>query len=108
MARALEDPSHDPHGSPIPTSAGEIEAFEFLTLAEAPLGVEVEIREVRDDDSERLRDMERKGLVPGATVDRASARPDGRPRYRRGLPGRSPEARSWMRRSPRRIYVAET
>ena len=68
MARALEHPSYDPHGSPIPTPAGEIEAFEYLTLAEAPLQVEVEIREVRDDDSERLRDMERQGLVPGAKL----------------------------------------
>ena len=68
MAHALENPSHDPHGSPIPTSTGEVEAFEFLTLAEAPLEVPVEVREVRDDDSARLRDMEIRGLVPGATL----------------------------------------
>lgn len=68
MAVALKNPSHDPHGSPIPTRGGEIEGFEFLTLAEVPVGVRFKVREVRDDDPQRLRDMEAWGLVPGAEV----------------------------------------
>jgi DtxR family Mn-dependent transcriptional regulator len=68
MAAALEDPSHDPHGSPIPTSAGEIEAVDFATLAEAAAGDHVRIRAVDDAEPEGLRTMEARGLVPGVTL----------------------------------------
>ena len=68
MAAALEDPSHDPHGSPIPTSAGEIEAVDFTTLAEAVAGDHVRIRAVDDAEPEGLRSMEAQGLVPGVSL----------------------------------------
>ena len=68
MAGALEDPQHDPHGAPIPTAAGEIEAVEDATLADAPEGARVEIRAVQDEDADRLRYMEAKGLVPGVVL----------------------------------------
>jgi DtxR family Mn-dependent transcriptional regulator len=68
MATALEDPSHDPHGAPIPTSAGTIEATDFATLADVPRGDEVDIRAVQDEDAERLRYMEARGLKPGVRV----------------------------------------
>lgn len=68
MAAALEDPSHDPHGAPIPTSAGEIEAVDFATLADAAAGDHVCIRAVDDDEPERLRTMEARGLVPGVSL----------------------------------------
>jgi DtxR family Mn-dependent transcriptional regulator len=68
MAAALEDPSHDPHGSPIPTSAGEIEAVDFTTLADAAAGDRVRIRAVDDDEPEGLRSMQAQGLVPGASL----------------------------------------
>jgi DtxR family Mn-dependent transcriptional regulator len=68
MAAALEDPSHDPHGAPIPTSAGEIEATDFATLADAERGDEVHIRAVQDEDAERLRYMEASGLTPGVKL----------------------------------------
>ena len=68
MATALGSPSHDPHGSPIPTRAGEIEATTLATLAEAKRGTQVRIREVRDEEGEELRSMAADGLVPGAAV----------------------------------------
>lgn len=68
MAGALENPSHDPHGSPIPTRGGEIEDVPRLTLAEAAVDREVAIREVRDEDPERLRYMEARGLLPGVKL----------------------------------------
>lgn len=68
MANALQNPSHDPHGSPIPTAGGEIEAFTYLTLAEVPVGVRFEVKEVRDDKASRLKALEAWGLVPGAEV----------------------------------------
>jgi DtxR family Mn-dependent transcriptional regulator len=68
MAAALEDPSHDPHGSPIPTSAGEIEAVDFTTLADAAAGDRVRIRAVDDEEPEGLRSMQAQGLVPGVSL----------------------------------------
>lgn len=77
MAVALEDPSHDPHGSPIPTSAGEIEAVDFATLAEAAEGDRVRIRAVDDDEEPQgLRSMEARGLVPGAWLKVESRMPN--------------------------------
>lgn len=68
MAAAMEDPRHDPHGAPIPTRAGEIESTSYVTLADVPEGKSVEIRAVRDDDPERLRYMEARGLLPGTRL----------------------------------------
>ena len=68
MATALGSPSHDPHGSPIPTRAGEIKATTLATLAEVKHGTQVRIREVRDEEGEELRSMAADGLVPGAAV----------------------------------------
>ena len=76
MSAALEDPSHDPHGSPIPTSAGVIEAVDFETLAETTAGDRVRIRAVDDDEEpEGLRSMEAQGLVPGVWVKVESRAP---------------------------------
>lgn len=68
MAAALEHPSHDPHGSPIPTRTGDVESTSRLTLSEVEPGQHVTIRAVRDDDSERLRYMEARGLLPGVRL----------------------------------------
>lgn len=68
MAAALEFPSHDPHGAPIPTSAGEIEATDLSTLADALPGAALRVRAVRDEDPDRLRSMEAQGLTPGVRI----------------------------------------
>jgi DtxR family Mn-dependent transcriptional regulator len=77
MAAALEEPSHDPHGAPIPTRGGEIEVTDSLTLAEVAPGGEVQIRAVRDDDSDRLRTIETAGLLPGNRVTVVRRSPSG-------------------------------
>jgi DtxR family Mn-dependent transcriptional regulator len=68
MAAALEFPLHDPHGAPIPTSAGDIETTDPATLFDARPGERVRIRAVRDEHSAHLRSMAAEGLVPGARV----------------------------------------
>jgi DtxR family Mn-dependent transcriptional regulator len=68
MAAAIENPSHDPHGAPIPTPAGEIESTDSFTLAELAPGVEAQVRAVRDDHAEGLRGAEAAGLLPGTSV----------------------------------------
>jgi len=68
MAEALDEPSHDPHGAPIPSRAGEIEAPVIATLADAIPGSTVEICSVQDEDSGHLRQLELLGLTPGVRV----------------------------------------
>jgi len=65
MAAALQYPSHDPHGAPIPTPGGTVEPNSWTNLAQADAGTRVRICAVQDDDSERLRYMEARGLLPG-------------------------------------------
>jgi len=68
MAEALGFPSHDPHGAPIPTESGDIEAIDFTTLSDANPGAALRIRAVGDDHPEHLRAVEALGLLPGARV----------------------------------------
>ncbi len=68
MAGALGEPRYDPHGAPIPTAAGDIEEAELVTLADARLGATLELRQVGDEDPERLRYLAEQGLTPGARL----------------------------------------
>jgi DtxR family transcriptional regulator, Mn-dependent transcriptional regulator len=68
MAAALGDPRYDPHGDPIPTAEGEIEETELVSVAEAELGTELELRQVGTQDPARLRYFAEQGLVPGVRV----------------------------------------
>ena len=105
MASALEDPSHDPHGAPIPTSAGEIEATDFSTLADAQRGDEVHIRAVQDEDADRLRYMEASGLKPGVKLHVEERAPFGGPITVR-VGGASGHAQVIGLDLARRIFVA--
>ena len=68
MAVALGDPQYDPHGAPIPTVEGDIEETELASLAEAAVGTAVEVRQVDDADSARLRYLAELGLTPGTRL----------------------------------------
>ena len=68
MASALGDPVHDPHGAPIPSREGVVEASASRTLADAALGERVRVRQVMDDDAERLRYLAELGIRPGAVI----------------------------------------
>jgi DtxR family Mn-dependent transcriptional regulator len=68
MAGALKHPSHDPHGAPIPTRAGEIEITDSFTLADLSPGSEARVRAVRDDHAPGLKGAEVAGLFPGTWV----------------------------------------
>ena len=68
MAGALGEPRYDPHGAPIPTAAGEIEETELVTLADADVGAELELREVGTQDPAKLRYFAEQHLVPGARL----------------------------------------
>jgi DtxR family Mn-dependent transcriptional regulator len=68
MAFALGDPRYDPHGAPIPTREGTIERPRYRQLAEVDVGMQVTMRQVGDDDAERLRFLKSLGLVPMAEI----------------------------------------
>jgi DtxR family Mn-dependent transcriptional regulator len=68
IARHLGEPLEDPHGHPIPTSAGEMVRRALQPLSEFRAGQRVVIREARDDSPERLRRWRTLGLTPGAVV----------------------------------------
>ncbi len=65
MARAMGNPRYDPHGAPIPTSAGDLEQPEVVLMTELSVGAAGELRMVSDQDPERLRYLASLGLKPG-------------------------------------------
>ncbi len=75
IAAHLGEPLEDPHGHPIPTSAGEIARRSLRPLRDFRAGQRVLIREVRDDSPERLRRWQALGLIPGAVVEVLSHQP---------------------------------
>lgn len=92
MSEALENPTRDPHGAPIPTRAGTVERSGRTTLVEATVGQAVRIRAVRDEDGERLRYMEARGLLPGVLLLIEGRAPfNGPVSVRVGGPGGTPQ-----------------
>lgn len=105
MAEALDDPSHDPHGAPIPTVSGEVEARSLDTLADAPVNEPWIIQAVRDEEADGLRALEAQGLVPGVPVRVLARSPDGSMTVEvGGATGATRPIPAWLARC---IYVQE-
>jgi DtxR family Mn-dependent transcriptional regulator len=68
MATALGDPTHDPHGAPIPSREGEVDETTLRALADTAVGERVRVRQVMDKDAERLRYLAELGIRPGAML----------------------------------------
>ena len=68
LAAHLGEPLEDPHGHPIPTREGVLTQRHLRSLDQFRTGQTVLIREVQDDNPERLRRWQELGLVPGAVV----------------------------------------
>jgi DtxR family Mn-dependent transcriptional regulator len=75
IAAHLGEPLEDPHGHPIPTREGKLTRRELQPLHQFRPGQRVIIREVQDDNPERLRRWQTQGLTPGATVRIRSYQP---------------------------------
>ncbi len=65
IAELLDNPTHDPHGDPIPTKDGVVPAADEKNLTKASENKSYIIARLIDQDSERLRYLEKKGLLPG-------------------------------------------
>lgn len=68
IAAHLGEPVEDPHGHPIPTALGDLQKRDLKPLHEFRPGQRVLIREVQDDNPDRLRHWQTMGLMPGTIV----------------------------------------
>lgn len=65
----LGRPELDPHGHAIPTLGGKVRPLSERPLSECRVGERVVVQGVSDDDPGRLRELERRGLLPGARIE---------------------------------------
>jgi len=68
MAEALGNPLHDPHGAPIPSREGVVEETPRRALTDVAVGERARVRQVMDDDGERLRYLAELGIRPGSII----------------------------------------
>lgn len=64
----LGRPELDPHGHAIPTLAGKVRPLSDRPLSECRAGESVVVQGVSDDDPGRLRELERRSLLPGTRI----------------------------------------
>jgi len=65
----LGRPELDPHGHAIPTLAGKVRPLSDRPLSECRAGEKVVVQGVSDDDPGRLRELERRNLLPGTRLE---------------------------------------
>jgi DtxR family Mn-dependent transcriptional regulator len=68
IARSLGEPTHDPHGDPIPTRDGTLDDARHPTLADLASGQGGVVARVSDRDPAVVRSLAQRGLLPGASV----------------------------------------
>jgi len=65
----LGRPELDPHGHAIPTLSGKIRTVSDRPLSECRAGEKVVVQGVSDDDADKLRELDRRGLMPGTALE---------------------------------------
>ncbi|GGS11012.1 metal-dependent transcriptional regulator [Deinococcus sedimenti] len=68
IAAWLGDPTHDPHGDPIPTLDGELPHQPQRRLSQLATGDTATVARVPDGDADQLRALVAAGLTPGAPL----------------------------------------
>ena len=68
MAEMAGNPTHCPHGEPIPSPEGDVPELNDQLLSDIPAGTDVEITRVRTRESDRLEYMAALGLLPGTRL----------------------------------------
>ena len=79
IAEALGHPDRDPHGHPIPTSAGQVASSPARRLTELGEGSSATVARVDDHDDALLRFLAERGLVPDARIEVIAHAPFGGP-----------------------------
>jgi DtxR family Mn-dependent transcriptional regulator len=64
----LGRPELDPHGHAIPTLGGKVRPVSHRALSEARAGERLVVEGVSDDDARKLRELERRSLLPGTRI----------------------------------------
>lgn len=64
----LGRPELDPHGHAIPTLGGKVRAVSHRALSEAGAGERLIVQGVSDDDAGKLRELQRRSLLPGTRI----------------------------------------
>jgi DtxR family Mn-dependent transcriptional regulator len=65
----LGRPELDPHGHAIPTLTGKVRPVSNRALSECGVGEKVVVQGVSDEDAAKLRELDRRGLVPGTPLE---------------------------------------
>lgn len=65
----LGKPELDPHGHAIPSLAGKVRPLSERSLSDCKAGERVRVQGVSDENPALLRELERRGLVPGTRID---------------------------------------
>lgn len=68
IAQLLDDPTHDPHGDPIPTKDGLMPEMKADPLVNAETDQEYIVNRVKDQNPDLLRYLEKIGLLPGVKI----------------------------------------
>jgi DtxR family transcriptional regulator, Mn-dependent transcriptional regulator len=77
IAERLGNPTHDPHGDPIPSAELELEEADTVSLAELDEGAEARFMRVSDADPAALRHLGERGVKPGRTLRLVEREPFG-------------------------------
>lgn len=64
----LGQPTHDPHGSPIPTVDGELIKQDLIPLIDVPLEQTVQVKRIKNRSPEELRYLANIGLTTGVVL----------------------------------------
>jgi DtxR family Mn-dependent transcriptional regulator len=68
MAEMAGNPTHCPHGEPIPTPDGQLPELHDLLLSDVEAGRDLQITRVRTREADRLEYLAALGLVPGTKL----------------------------------------
>jgi DtxR family transcriptional regulator, Mn-dependent transcriptional regulator len=79
IADKLGNPTHDPHGDPIPTRDGEIDEGATRALADLQPTESGTFARISDSDPEMLRYLSERGIVPGTRLEVVGREPFGGP-----------------------------
>jgi DtxR family transcriptional regulator, Mn-dependent transcriptional regulator len=81
IATALGNPTHDPHGDPIPTRELEVPEEEIATLDSFEPGQVGRFTRISDHDPEMLRYLAARGIAPGDDFEVVDKQPFGGPLF---------------------------
>lgn len=81
IAAKLGDPTHDPHGDPIPTRDGRVPHASTVALHDLEAGTNGRFVRISDADPEMLRYLADRGIAPGAALEVIERQPFGGPLF---------------------------